>query len=128
MKDNTQNEQHVLGGMPDLLEIILDKDNWEPIPIRIRGGRIIYFEPLATIPYVTDEEELLIYVVLRTHGKIDGLPENTPLVFRVVFPNEITALAAELDEHVVNIILDKFDEMIEELRKSKQEQNKTIKK
>lgn len=110
----------------DLLDVLLDRENCEPIPLQDENGKIINFEHVAVIPYDVEGQDRLLYVVLKPLDKIDGIKEDEAVVFKVVYPNGVTALALEDDEERAIEVFEKYYDLLEEARA--EEQKKNIKK
>ena len=66
----------------DLLDIILDEDNKDPIVLLSEKGEQITFEQVAVIPREVDGEPAL-FVVLKPLDKVEGIADDEAVVFRV---------------------------------------------
>lgn len=62
----------------DIIDILLDEENKDPIVLTDDKGRKLAFEQVAVIPY---EEKL--YCVLKPIDHIDGVADDEALVFYV---------------------------------------------
>ncbi len=62
----------------DVLEVLLDENNCEPIIMLDGEGKEISFDQVAVIPY--DEK---IYCVLKPINKIEGIKDDEAVVFFV---------------------------------------------
>lgn len=100
----------------DLLDVLLDKDNKDPIVLMDEKGRQISFEQVAIIPYEVKGEKVL-YVVLKPIDKIDGIADDEAVVFLVdQDKNGNTILRVEEDEEVAIAVFDKYYDLLEEAR------------
>ena len=66
----------------DILDVLLDKDNRDPIVLVDEKGRRIAFEQIAIIPY-GEEYKRRLYVVLKPIDKIGGVADDEAIVFYV---------------------------------------------
>lgn len=100
----------------DLLDVLLDKDNKDPIVLMDEKGRQISFEQVAIIPYELKGEKVL-YVVLKPIDKIDGIADDEAVVFLVDQDKQgNTILRVEEDEEVAIAVFDKYYDLLEEAR------------
>lgn len=96
--------------MKNLLDILLDTTNTDPIPLVNNEGRVVNFEQVAVIPYRQD-----IYCVLKPLDKVDGIEEDEAVVFRVDYAEDgEPALVAESDEETAIEIFNQYYDLIEE--------------
>lgn len=92
----------------DVLDILLDEDNRDPI-ILANGKRRITFEQIAVIPM--NER---IYCVLRPIDKLEGVAEGEALVFRVAEDeNGVASLQAENDELTAIDVFEEYYNLLE---------------
>ena len=112
--NNKPQTEHV-----DLLDILLDTENREPIVLRDDKGRAVSFEQVAVIPYADDGGERSLYVVLKPLDEIEGVADDEAIVFRVeVNDDDESFLVAETDEHRARAVFDQYYEMVEEANKA----------
>lgn len=101
----------------DLLDILLDKDNHDPIVLMDEKGRPISFEQVAIIPM---HDVKLLYVVLKPLDKIDGIADDEAVVFLLdQDKNGNTILRVEEDELVAIEVFNKYYDLLEAARKNK---------
>lgn len=82
-----------------LIDILLDKDNKEPIILTDNKGRNIKFEQLAIIPIINDQKQKTIYCILKPINTGTQNFEEIPQVFHS-FPNsDGTDLLLELEQN-----------------------------
>ena len=113
MKNTKQTEQQIREPM-DLLDILLDRDNRDPIPLMDETGKVINFEQVAVIPYDAEGQDRVLYVVLKPIDHIDGIGEDEAVVFRTdIDKNGNTALRLEEDEERAVAVFEKYYELIE---------------
>lgn len=62
----------------DIIDILLDEENKDPIVLTDDKGRKLAFEQVAVIPY-----EQKLYCVLKPLDHIDGVADDEALVFYV---------------------------------------------
>ena len=112
----------------DLLDVLLDKNNKEPIVLMDEKGRQISFEQVAIIPYDINDTKVL-YVVLKPIDKIDGIADDEAVVFLVdQDKNGNTVLRVEEDEEVAIAVFDKYYDLLEEARAAAPKKTTTAKK
>ena len=100
----------------DLLDVLLDKDNKDPIVLMDEKGRQISFEQVAIIPYDIKDERVL-YVVLKPIDKIEGIADDEAVVFLVDQDKAgNTILRVEEDEEIAIAVFDKYYDLLEEAR------------
>ena len=109
----------------DLLDVLLDKDNKDPIVLMDEKGRQISFEQVAIIPYEIKGEKVL-YVVLKPIDKIEGIADDEAVVFLVDQDKAgNTILRVEEDEEVAIAVFDKYYDLLEEARGKAKKTTKT---
>ena len=62
----------------DLLDVLLDHENKEPIQMMDEKGKILEFEQVAIIPYKKQ-----LYCILKPISEIKGVADDEAIVFRV---------------------------------------------
>lgn len=102
----------------DLLDVLLDQGNKDPIVLTDEKGKKLAFEQVAIIPYGVDEDKTL-YVVLKPITKIKGIADDEAVVFKVI-EDEVgnAVLRVEDDELIAIEIFNKYYDMLEEARKN----------
>ncbi len=111
----------------DLLDILLDKDNKEPITLMDEKGKQISFEQIAMIVHEVKKEKKL-FAILKPIDKIEGLGENDAIVFLVDQDKDgNTILKIEEDEDVAMDVFDEYYDLLEE-EVAKQKEKKATKK
>ena len=104
-QNNQQEQQEV-----DLLDILLDENNREPIVLIDDTGRRVSFEQVAIIPY---NEQL--YCVLKPIDKIENVADDEAIVFFVDEDEEgHTILRAETNEETAINVFDEYYTLVEE--------------
>ncbi len=63
----------------DVLDVLLDEDNRDPIVLQDNNGKKLVFEQVAIIPF-----DGIIYCVLKPQSKIYGLKSDEAVVFYVL--------------------------------------------
>lgn len=97
----------------DVLDILLDEDNKEPIVLSDEEGKIFSFEQIAVIPYEKDGEDK-IYAVLKPIDKIEGINDDEAIVFVVEERPEGAVLLVESDEEVAKGVFEEYYDLLEE--------------
>ncbi len=98
----------------DILEILLDPDNKNPIRFMDGNGKEISFEQIAVIPYKEDGLDEL-YCILKPIDKIDGIADDEAIVFCIDTDDEGKSLIrVETDEEKAIKIFECYNEMIKE--------------
>lgn len=106
-------------GQIDLLDVLLDKDNRDPIVLMDEKERSVSFEQVAIIPYAINDVKVL-YVILKPLDKIDGIADDEAVVFLLDQDrNGNTILRVEEDELVAIEVFNKYYDLLEEARKDK---------
>lgn len=110
----------------DLLDILLDKENKEPITLMDEKGKQLSFEQIAMIVHEVKKEKKL-FAILKPVDKIEGLGENEAIVFRVEQDKDgNTTLRIEEDEDVaIDVFNEYYDLLEEELAKEKKPAKKS---
>lgn len=98
----------------DLLDVLLDQDNKDPIVLLDEKGRQLSFEQVAVIPYGAENDKKL-YCVLKPIDKIEGIADDEAVVFLVdEDDNGNTILRVEENEEVAISVFDKYYDLLEE--------------
>lgn len=101
----------------DLLDVLLDQDNKEPIVLMDESGKEITFEQVAVIPYEIKKENRL-YCVLKPIDKIEGIGDDEAIVFLVDTDSEgNSVIKVEEDEEIAIAVFDKYYDLLEEAKK-----------
>lgn len=102
---------------PDLLGILLDGDNHDPILLANKKGQRIKFEQIAVIPYEADTVKSL-YCILKPIDTVPGVGEDEAIVFRVCHDSETgeSTLHTERDGKVARAVFDRYHSMLAESR------------
>ena len=108
----------------DLLDVLLDQENREPIVLMDETGKQMTFEQVAVIPYEVRKEKRL-YCVLKPLDKIEGIAEDEAIVFLVdTDENGTSVIKIEEDEEVAIAVFDKYYDLLEEAQKEEKAQAK----
>lgn len=98
----------------DLLDILLDKENKDPITLMDEKGKQISFEQIAMIVHEVKKEKKL-FAILKPVDKIEGLNDNDAIVFLVDQDKDgNTVLKIEEDEDVAIDVFDEYYDLLEE--------------
>lgn len=102
----------------DLLDILLDKDNCEPITLTDQNGKQMSFEQVAIVPKEVDGIRNL-YTILKPLDNIKGIAEDEAIVFLVDTDDDgNSVLKVETDE---KIAVEVFEEYYKLLAKADEE-------
>lgn len=101
----------------DIIDVLLDEDNKDPIVLMDEKGRQLTFEQVAVIPYEVRKEKRL-YCVLKPLDKIEGIGDDEAIVFVVDQDDEGNSIIKiEEDEEVAIAVFDKYYDLLEEAQK-----------
>ena len=104
----------------DILDILLDEDNKDPIVLLDNNGRRLTFEQIAVIPY--NEK---IYCVLKPVDKIDNVQDDEAIVFYVEEKEgEEPVLMVETDEKTAINVFDEYYNLLDEAESSSKKPKK----
>ena len=93
----------------NILDILLDEDNKEPIVLADGNGKRISFEQIAIIPYKDR-----IYAVLKPVDTIEGIADDEAIVFYVDESGEEPVLMVETDEKTAIAVFDEYYNLLDE--------------
>lgn len=123
MKNIKQTKQQVNEPM-DLLDVLLDRENRDPVLLQDESGRTLTFEQVAIIPYDVEGQDRLLYVILKPLD-IVGIADNEAVVFRTdVNKYGHTVLKLEEDERRAKEVFEKFYELLDECVAEQAKNNK----
>lgn len=112
----------------DILDILLDQDNKDPIVLMDESGKQLTFEQVAVIPYEVRKEKRL-YCVLKPVDHIDGIADDEAIVFLVdTDDNGNSVIRIEEDEEVAIAVFDKYYDLLEEAQKENKKDAQPVKK
>lgn len=99
---------------PDIIDILLDEDNKDPIVLVDGQGKKLSFEQIAVIPY-NDK----IYCVLKPIDKIENVQDDEAIVFFVdEQEGKEPVLMVETDEKVAMDVFDEYYNLLDEADKN----------
>ena len=114
--EEKKNEQEELKPV-DILDVLLDQDNKDPIVLVDEAGKQLTFEQVAVIPYEVRKEKRL-YCVLKPLDKIEGIGDDEAIVFVVDQDKDgNSVIKVEEDEEVAIAVFDKYYDLLEEAQK-----------
>jgi len=94
----------------DIVDILLDENNKEPIVLIDDKGKKLSFEQIAVIPY-NDR----IYAVLKPIDKIDNVQDDEAIVFFVhEEEGQEPVLMVETDEKTAIAVFDEYYNLLDE--------------
>ena len=93
----------------DLLDVLLDADNTEPVAFIDEDGRQTYFRQVAVIPFMCGDEKRL-YTLLAPLEAFDGVDTDSAIVFRVVSDGEgRSAISLEENEETAMAVYAQYN-------------------
>lgn len=96
----------------DLLDILLDAENREPIVLTSEDGKSMTFEQVAIIPK-TVKKERRIYAILKPVDKIHGVAEDEAIVFLVDTDDEgDSVVKVETDEKIAAEVFEEYYKLL----------------
>lgn len=99
---------------PDIIDILLDEDNKDPIVLVDGNGRKLSFEQIAVIPH-NDK----IYAVLKPIDKIENVQDDEAIVFFVEEEDgKEPVLRVETDEKVAIDVFEEYYNLLDEAEKN----------
>ena len=116
-----QNNKQKLHEPIDLLDVLLDEDNCDPITLMDSTGKEMDFEQVAVIPHEIEGKRFL-FVVLKPLDEIPGIADDEALVFRA--DTDIrgnTILILEENESIAIDVFDKYYDLLEAEQKAKRQ-------
>lgn len=98
----------------NLLDVLLNPDNKDPITLQDENGKEIKFEQIANIRIEGDEH---LYTILLPIDKMSGLEENEAIVFEVCPIDDFDDCVLKIvtDEDTANAVFDNYEKLLEDL-------------
>ena len=97
----------------DILDILLDEDNEDPVTLFDENGKEYKFDQVAIIPL---EEKL--FAILKPIDEIEGIADDEAVVFRIdEKPSGETALIVEQDEPLAMRVFEEYYKLIDSQEK-----------
>lgn len=103
----------------DVLDVLLDEENKEPIVLSDEAGKKYTFEQIAVIPY--NEK---IYCVLKPVDKVEGIADDEAVVFYVDERPTGSVLMVETDEKTAISVFDEYYNLLDQAGSSKKSSKK----
>ena len=101
----------------DLLDILLDENNDEPISLFDEDDREVKFEQVAVIP---DNDK--IYAILKPIDELEGVADDEAIVFLADYDEDgNTVLVVEKDEDTAIRVFDTYYQLLDEAEKKENE-------
>ena len=98
----------------DILDILLDENNDDPITLFDENDKEVKFEQVAIIP---DNEK--IYAILKPIDELEGVADDEAIVFAVEEDEDgLSVLVVEKDEDVAIRVFDKYYQLLDEAEKN----------
>lgn len=100
---------------PDLLDILLDAENFDPILLSDVNGHMAEFEQVAVIPLGGE-----IYCLLTPIGEVEGVGEDDIILFKVVTDRKgESSLEIVFEKDIIDKIFAIYDKMFDDAKKGK---------
>lgn len=94
----------------DILDLLLDEENSEPISLFDENDKEVKFEQVAIIP-----EGEKIYAILKPIDEMEGVADDEAIVFVVDYDSEGNSfLAVETNEEIAIKVFDKYYQLLDE--------------
>ena len=93
----------------DILDILLDEDDNDPITLYNEKGEAVIFEQIALIPMNGG-----IYTLLKPVQPIEGMGEDEALVFEVIHGVGESRLEVVQEDAIIDGVFDIYYELLEE--------------
>ncbi|MGN0748697.1 MAG: DUF1292 domain-containing protein [Christensenellales bacterium] len=104
----------------DVLDILLDEENDDPISLFDENDNEIKFEQVAIIP-----ENEKIYAILKPIDEMEGVEDDEAIVFVVDQDEEgNSVLIVEKDEPTAIKVFDKYYQLLDEAEEESKKENK----
>lgn len=98
----------------DLLDILLDRDNKEPLILTDASGKQLSFEQVAVIPYEVKKEKRL-YCILKPLDKFEGIEDDEAIVFLIDTDEQMNSIVRiEEDDDVAVQVFQRYHEIYKE--------------
>lgn len=102
----------------DILDLLLDENNDDPITLYDEDDKAIKFEQVAIIP-----ENDNIYAVLKPIDELDGVADDEAIVFLVDFDEDgHSMLVVEQNEELAMKVFDKYYQLLDDAEAKQKEQ------
>ena len=95
--------------MKNIIDILLDAENRDPIMLTNEDGQTVAFKQVAVIPY-----KQTLYCILKPLDKIDGIADDEAVVFFVDDIEDDPVLKAETDEETAIEVFNIYYDLLEE--------------
>ena len=102
----------------DLLDVLLDANNRDPVTMMDENGRQMNFEQVAVIPMAVGEERRL-YCLLKPLEQVEGIAGDEAIVFPLNIGNGPTTICVEEDAEVVHAVYAKYEKLCAEAQSKK---------
>ncbi len=97
----------------DLLDVLLDPDNREPLTFLDENGKVLTFEQVAVIPHDDKDGERQLFTVLKPLDKIEGVADDEAIVFRVSVDDDgNTSIKPEEDDEIAIAVYDEYIKLL----------------
>ena len=98
----------------DVLDMLLDENNDDPITLYDNEDNKVQFEQVAVIP---DNEK--IYAILKPIDKMEDVADDEAIVFLADIDEEgYSVLTIETDEEIASRVFDKYYQLLDEAEKN----------
>lgn len=103
--------------MVDIVDLLLDENNDEPIVLFDENDKEIRFEQVAVVP-----ENENIYAILKPVDEMEGVADDEAIVFVVDYDEHGNSyLAVETNEEIAIKVFDKYYQLLDEAEAAEKE-------
>ena len=103
----------------DLLDVLFDEENTDPIVLEGENGKKIAFEQIAVIPMQAHS-----YCILKPIDEIEGIADDEGLVFLIDENAECgPRLVLETDEKTMNEVFAVYEELVDDANEEDEEED-----
>ena len=92
----------------DILDILLDEDNEDPITLYDENDKAVRFDQVAIIPM-----DNKLYAILKPIDEVEGVADDEAIVFYVNEEGEEPILEVETDEPTAILVFDEYYKLLD---------------
>lgn len=110
MAKKNEKEVKPVDEQADILDLLLDENNYSPITLYDDEDKEVSFEQIAIIP---DGDNL--YAILKPIDELDGIADDEAIVFAVDFDEDDSSmLVVEENKEIAMRVFDKYHQLLDE--------------
>lgn len=104
-----KNDNQTMNEEIDILDVLLDEDNEDPVTLYDENGKSYRFDQVAIIPM-----DNKLYAILKPIDEMEGVADDEAIVFAV---NETddgeSSLVVEIDESIAMRVFDEYYKLLD---------------